>query len=135
MSSIFTKIIQGEIPCEKIYETANEFAFLDILPMTEGHTLVVTKREIARFEDLTEEESVSLIKTLQKVSLAVSKCYGNADYNLIVNNGAKAGQEVPHVHFHIVARPNGIENKERVKYPIGQMEKVGAMIRKHLETD
>ena len=57
MASIFSRIIQGELPCEKIDETDNEICFLDISPFTEGHTLVIPKREVARFEELPETEA------------------------------------------------------------------------------
>ena len=104
MASIFSRIIQGELPCEKIHETDNEICLLDISPFTEGHTLVIPKREVARFEELPETEALSLMHTMQRVSKAVCKAYGGADYNIQLNNGPGAGQEVPHVHFHIIPR-------------------------------
>ncbi len=102
MASIFSRIIQGELPCEKIDETDNEICFLDISPFTEGHTLVIPKREVARFEELSETEALSLMQTMQRVAKAVCKAYGGSDYNIQLNNGPDAGQEVPHVHFHII---------------------------------
>jgi len=104
MASVFTQIIQGNIPCEKVFETEHEIAFLDIMPVSSGHTLVVPKREVARLEELTEEEAISLMRTLHRVAIAVSKSQSGIDYNLILNNGPSAGQEVPHVHFHIIPR-------------------------------
>ena len=68
MSTIFTKIIQGDIPCEKIFETDAEIAILDIMPCNEGHTLVIPKLEVARLEDLPETQAISLMRTLQKVA-------------------------------------------------------------------
>jgi histidine triad (HIT) family protein len=133
MFSVFTRIIQGDLPCEKIYETETEICFLDVRPHTEGHTLVVAKREVPRFEELTPEESASLMQTMQKVARAVSRCYGGADYNIQLNNGPKSGQEVPHVHFHIIPRPNGLEAPRLNKYAEGQMEKVGEQIRAQLD--
>ena len=129
MASIFSRIIQGELPCEKIDETDNEICLLDISPFTEGHTLVIPKREVARFEELPETEALSLMHTMQRVSKAVCKAYGGADYNIQLNNGPGAGQEVPHVHFHIIPRPDGLRVPNLGKYADGQMAEVGARVR------
>ena len=131
MASIFTKIIQGEIPCEKIIETDSEIAFLDIMPCAEGHTLVIPKLEVKRLEDLPESEALSLMRTMQHVAKAVSAAFDGIDYNLILNNGANAGQEVEHVHFHVLPRPQGSSRPfhQRVKYAEGGMQEVGAKIR------
>ena len=131
MASIFTKIIQGEIPCEKIIETDSEFAFLDIMPCAEGHTLVIPKLEVKRLEDLPESEALSLMRTMQHVAKAVSTAFDGIDYNLILNNGVNAGQEVEHIHFHVLPRPQGSTRPfyQRSKYTEGEMQEVGAKIR------
>ena len=131
MASIFTKIIQGEIPCEKIIETDSEIAFLDIMPCAEGHTLVIPKLEVKRLEDLPESEALSLMRTMQHVAKAVSAAFDGIDYNLILNNGANAGQEVEHVHFHVLPRPQGSPRPfhQHVNYAEGGMQEVGAKIR------
>ena len=131
MASIFTKIIQGKIPCEKIIETDSEIAFLDIMPCAEGHTLVIPKLEVERLEDLPESEALSLMRTMQHVVKAVSAAFDGIDYNLILNNGANAGQEVEHVHFHVLPRPQGSSRPfhHRAKYSDGEMQEVGAKIR------
>ena len=123
MASIFTKIIQGEIPCEKIIETDSEIAFLDIMPCAEGHTLVIPKLEVKRLEDLPESEALSLMHTMKHVAKAVSAAFDGIDYNLILNNGANAGQEVEHVHFHVLPRPQGSSRPfhHRAKYAEGEM--------------
>ena len=104
MASIFSKIIEGSIPSIQIDETENEIAFLDIMPCAEGHTLIVPKKEVDRFEDMDPEDAATLMMFLQRVSRAVSSAFGGVDYNLILNNGVQAGQEVMHVHFHIIPR-------------------------------
>ena len=104
MASIFTKIIEGSIPSETIAETESEISFLDINPCAEGHTLVVPKREVERFEDLDAEDAASLIRFMVRIAGAVTNCFGGIDYNVILNNGDLAGQEVMHVHFHIIPR-------------------------------
>ena len=131
MASIFTKIIQGEVPCEKIIETYSEIAFLDIMPCAEGHTLVIPKLEVKRLEDLPESEALSLMRTIQHVAKAVSAAFDGIDYNLILNNGANAGQEVEHVHFHVLPRPQESSRPfhQRTKYADGEMQEVGAKIR------
>ena len=131
MASIFTKIIQGIIPCEKIFETDTEIAFLDIMPSAAGHTLVIPKFEVARLEDLPETHAISLMRTLQQVAKAISSAFDGIDYNLILNNGANAGQEVEHIHFHVIPRPEKSSRpfRKHIKYANGEMQEVGARIR------
>ncbi|MBF0349636.1 MAG: HIT domain-containing protein [SAR324 cluster bacterium] len=136
MPSIFTRIINKEIPCEKILETESEIAFLDILPCFHGHTLVVPKHEVMKLEQLSTEEVTALMLTLQTTARAVSRAMGGLDYNIILNNGPHAGQEVPHVHFHIIPRAvnsSYYSFKNRKPYPEGEMSKVGQLIRNCLK--
>ena len=131
MASIFTKIIQGEIPCEKIIETDSEIAFLDINPCAAGHTLVIPKLEVERLEDLPETQTMSLMRTIQQVAKAVSTAYDGIDYNLILNNGVNAGQVIEHVHFHVLPRAKGSPGpfRKHIQYAEGEMQEVGAKIR------
>ena len=134
MASIFTKIIQGKIPCEKIFETDAEIAFLDIIPSAMGHTLVIPKLEVTRLEDLPETQVISLMNTLQQVAKAVSSAFDGIDYNLILNNGPNAGQEVEHVHFHVLPRAEGSPRPflKHIQYAEGEMQELGARIRNYL---
>ena len=131
MSTIFTKIIQGDIPCEKIFETDAEIAILDIMPCNAGHTLVIPILEVARLEHLPETQAISLMRTLQQVAKAVSTAFDGIDYNIILNNGANAGQEVEHVHFHVIPRTEGSQKPfgYHIRYSEGEMQEVGARIR------
>ena len=131
MASIFTQIVQGEIPCEKIFETDTEFSFLDIMPSAKGHTLVIPKLEVTRLEELPKPEAISLMCTLQQVANAVSKAFDGIDYNLVLNNGANAGQVVEHLHFHIIPRAKGSPGpfREHVQYAEREMQEVGEKIR------
>ena len=131
MASIFTKIIQGEIPCEKIIETDSEIAFLDINPCASGHTLVIPKLEVERLEDLPETQTMSLMRTIQQVAKAVSTAFDGIDYNLILNNGVNAGQVIEHVHFHVLPRAEGSPGpfRKHIQYAEGEMQEVGAKIR------
>ncbi len=102
--SVFSKIVAGEIPCQRVFENDHVLAFLDINPLAEGHTLVIPKREVERFEDLRPEELSQLANALQLVVSKVLAATGAEAYNILQNNGRLAGQEVPHVHFHIIPR-------------------------------
>ena len=77
---------------------------LDIKPCSDGHTLIVPKREVKRFEELDDKEITSLMLFLKRIIFAINKCFNGIDYNIILNNGPKSGQEVMHVHFHIIPR-------------------------------
>lgn len=105
--SIFTKIIRGEILCAKVFENEHLVAFLDIVPLAEGHTLVVPKRQVERLEDLPADEAAAIARELGAIARRVLKATGAPAYNVLQNNGAQAGQVVPHVHFHIIPRREG----------------------------
>ena len=102
--SIFTKIIQGDIPCHKVYEDDLVFAFLDINPSSPGHTLVVPKEPARTLDELSEESSEAIGRALPKISKAVLKATGASEFNVIQNNGPNAFQSVFHVHFHIIPK-------------------------------
>ena len=97
MSSIFTKIIRGEIPCYKVDETEDCLAFLDINPNSYGHTLCILKKEIDYIFDLSDEEFLSLMKFSKKVALAIKKSVDCKRVAMSV-----VGLEVPHVHVHLI---------------------------------
>ncbi|MDX9725057.1 MAG: HIT family protein [Bacteroidales bacterium] len=97
MSTIFTKIIKGEIPCYKIAEDDNYFAFLDINPLKAGHTLVIPKAETDYIFDLGDEQLAGLMVFAKKVALAIEKSIPCARIGVAV-----VGLEVPHVHIHLV---------------------------------
>jgi len=97
MASIFTKIINGDIPCYKIAEDENYFAFLDINPMSKGHVLVVPKTEIDYIFDLEDETYLGLMKFSKKVSAAIEKVIPCQRIGMLV-----FGLEVPHAHVHLI---------------------------------
>ncbi len=96
MSSIFTKIIQGEIPCYKIYEDDKTIAFLDINPETKGHTLVIPKLEVDKIYDLPEEDYKALMDTVKKLSVHLEKQLGARTLWKVI------GTDVPHAHVHLL---------------------------------
>ena len=102
---IFCKIIAGKIPSYCVYQDENTFAFLDINPLNNGHVLVIPKHHCRLTHEMSEEDATAVMKTVVKVSGAVAKATGK-DYNILNNNGPLAGQEVQHVHYHIIPKDN-----------------------------
>jgi histidine triad (HIT) family protein len=97
MSSIFTKIVKGEIPCYKIAEDENYLAFLDVNPNAKGHTLCIPKQEINKIFDMEEEHYLGLMKFSRKVAKAIEKSVECKRIGVAV-----VGLEVPHVHVHLI---------------------------------
>ena len=101
---VFCKIINGEIPSYKIYETDTVMAFLDISQNTKGHTLVIPKKHIESIFDLDEQTGRDLFKAVIKTTNILKNKLGFKDVNLLNNNGSLAGQVVNHYHIHIIPR-------------------------------
>jgi histidine triad (HIT) family protein len=117
-NNIFAKILSGEIPCHKIYEDEDTVAFLDIMPRTEGHTLVLTKEKVRDLFDIKPIALAKLMAAVQKLAPKIKEAVG-ADGVLIQQfNGSAAGQTVFHLHVHIVPIKQGVP----VKPHAGQME-------------
>ena len=105
--TIFSKIIRGEIPCQKVYEDEHVLAFLDIMPLSEGHTLIIPKEEAATLDALSDDAAAAIGRVLPRLCRAVKAATGAMDYNVLQNNGTAAHQAVFHVHFHIIPRKGG----------------------------
>jgi histidine triad (HIT) family protein len=104
--TIFGKIISGHIPCHKVYEDAKVVAFLDINPLSTGHTLVVPKEPAETLDQLSDDSAAALGRVLPRLCRAVVAATGVSEYNVLENNGAGAHQAIAHVHFHIIPKPN-----------------------------
>ncbi|KAJ7038290.1 HIT-like domain-containing protein [Mycena alexandri] len=104
-SCLFCGIIKGTIPCHKVYETEYSYCFLDIMPTTEGHTQVIPKYHAETLGDLPDEYLRDIGPVLKKIA----KATGVEQYNIVQNNGKLAFQHVPHVHFHVIPKPNETE--------------------------
>ncbi|MBT3230664.1 HIT family protein [Candidatus Uhrbacteria bacterium] len=104
---IFCKIINGEVPSYKIYEDDETFAFLNIHPMSKGHVLIVPKNHAEDLAHGSEGDSVAIMKTLHKIAPKVIEALGATGYNLGMNHGKIAGQEVFHTHLHVIPRYEG----------------------------
>lgn len=102
--TIFDKILAGDVPCHRVYEDDHVLAFLDIGPLSPGHTLVIPKERAARLHELSDESAAALGRVLPRLCRAVVRVTGTADYNVLQNNGAAAHQAVMHVHFHVIPK-------------------------------
>lgn len=104
---IFCKIVNGEIPCAKLLETDTVIAFLDLNPIRKGHALVVPKLHAETMIEFPAESAVSVAEAIKKVGKALMDATGAAGFNVIQNNYPASGQQVPHIHWHIIPRENG----------------------------
>jgi histidine triad (HIT) family protein len=107
MATIFSRIVQGEIPSIKIYEDEHTYAFMDIAPASRGHTLVVCKAELANLYEIDEVSLIAVAKTTQRVAKAIQDALNPDGLNIIQNNGSAAGQTVFHYHVHLIPRWDG----------------------------
>ncbi len=105
---IFCKIAKGEIPSTRLFENEKVLAFLDIMPASKGHALVIPKKHYRVLLDMPHEELKEVMEVIQKVAGAVmSTIDGTAGFNVLQSNEEIAGQVIPHVHFHIIPRSEG----------------------------
>ncbi|HLG52695.1 MAG TPA: HIT family protein [Steroidobacteraceae bacterium] len=105
--NVFARILRGEIPCYRVYEDADTLAFMDIMPQTEGHTLVIPK---ASAEDIFSAPAAVLaatMRTTQRIAVAVRKAFDAPGVMIAQLNGPAAGQTVFHLHFHVIPRYAG----------------------------
>lgn len=101
---IFCKIIRGEIPSERLYEDETTFAFLDIKPLNDGHTLVVPKTHYENIFDAAPGALDAVMRIVQKLAPVIRDTVGAAGMNVNSNHGTAAGQLVPHLHIHLIPR-------------------------------
>jgi histidine triad (HIT) family protein len=129
MASIFTRIINGEIPCYKVAEDENYFAFLDISPLAKGHTLVVPKQEVDYLFDLDDELYTGLQLFAKKVAKAIDKAVPCKRVGVAV-----IGLEVPHAHIHLIPLHNDAINfsSPKLKLEKEEMESIAAAIQASL---
>ena len=134
--NVFAKVLRGELPCHKIYEDEDTVAFLDIMPRSEGHSLVITKEKATDLFDVSPQALAKLMAVVQKLSPEIKEAVG-ADGVLIAQfNGAAAGQTVFHLHVHIIPRKEGTELKPHAGITADQAQLVitAGKIRKKLGT-
>ena len=105
MDCIFCKIISKEIPTKILYEDDDTISFLDAFPVAKGHTLVIPKEHHAKIQDLSSNINQKLFDTVHKMTKKVDSLQGST--LIAIHNGKESGQEVPHVHVHLIPRSNG----------------------------
>ncbi|MHA1507725.1 MAG: HIT family protein [Promethearchaeota archaeon] len=113
---IFCKIIAKEIPSKILYENNNTIAFLDIFPISQGHTIVIPKKHFANLETIPVNELYDVMKTVKISSNLIYKNLDIDGYNILQNNFKAAGQEVNHFHIHIIPR-SGADGKFKLLIP------------------
>ena len=105
--TIFSRILRGEIPCHRVYEDDAVLAFLDVNPLSPGHTLVIPKEAVDTLDKLSDESGAAIGRALPRIARAVMGATGATSFNVLQNNGAAAHQAVFHVHFHIIPKFEG----------------------------
>ena len=134
MDCLFCKIVNKEIPSRIITETENSIAFLDAFPVSRGHTLVIPKNHYEKVQDMTDIDNNDLFDTVHKVISKVDKLTGST--LLAIHNGKDSGQEIPHVHVHLIPRESDDQAgpvhsmfKDRPKLSDEELEQLCAKIK------
>lgn len=140
-SCIFCKIYAGEIKVQKVFDDAESCAFLDLYPLARGHTLVIPKRHVALLEELAPHEVERLFLAVHKLIKIVKTAVQAPATTIAINNGSESGQEVQHVHVHIIPRsrrdrggPIHSIMRERPSVAPLEMEEIASRIRKLSES-
>jgi histidine triad (HIT) family protein len=123
--TIFGRILRGEIPCHKVYEDERVLAFLDVGPLSRGHTLIIPKEPAVTLDQLSDESAAAIGRVLPRICRAVKRATGCDAYNVLQNNGPAAHQAVFHVHFHVIPKPNDEEGLG-VGWPAGRLDQATA---------
>ncbi|DAC26279.1 MAG TPA: HIT family protein [Candidatus Poseidoniales archaeon] len=105
--TIFEKILSGEIPSHEVGRGTNWYAFLDIFPRREGHTLVIPHEAVSHLSQLSDEQIAGLFSGVKEVQEKLGKVFSTQDFTICLHDGPLAGQEVPHVHVHVIPRTSG----------------------------
>lgn len=129
---VFCRMVAGEIPVTKVYEDDAVLAFLDIGPISDGHTLVIPKQHCTRVHECDPRVLADVMTRLGKIAEAVTTAMEADGYNVLSNNGSAAGQVVDHLHFHVIPRQSGdrvFTQWPSYKYKKGQIEDIAARIR------
>jgi len=132
-SCVFCRIISGEVPAHKVYEDEKVLAFLDVSPAATGHTLIIPKNHVARIEELPVTDAEALFQSLHKLIKPIRESVGCPAATIGINDGPGSGQEIPHVHIHIIPRHPGdggsiIQATARTRRPTAQQLQLTAKI-------
>lgn len=133
--NIFAKILRGEIPCHAVYEDEHTLAFMDVMPHSEGHTLVIPKAPSRNILDADPTTFMWLLPAVQKIAKAVKKAFHANGIQIIQFNEPASGQTVFHLHFHVIPVFDGVELKRHASKPEdgGHLAHNAEMIREALK--
>ncbi|NOD99044.1 HIT domain-containing protein [Ruegeria sp. HKCCD6228] len=126
--NIFAKILREEIPCMRVFEDDETLAFMDIMPRADGHLLVIPKTPCRNVLDATPEQLTAVTKTVQKMARAVKSAFDADGVTIQQFNEAAGGQEVFHLHFHVLPRHEGVSMRPPGK--MGDFELIGEHAKK-----
>ena len=130
---LFCKIVTGVIPAHKVYENERVLAFLDIGPVSPGHTLVITKAHAENLAANTIDDACALMVAIHDLAPKITQAVGADGYNLGMNHGVAAGQDVLHTHLHIMPRQAGVAREFIKTHPSqGELARVAEQIRTKL---
>ena len=126
---IFFNIVACKIPAAKVYEDTLVISFLDIMPANKGHCLVVPKKHSQNLVEMGEDDLIATMKAAKKVARALSLSFGNASFNIVMNNGKEAGQIVNHAHIHLIPR----FQKDRLRIKWSHLKYEGEEMKEYAE--
>ena len=132
METIFTKIANGQIPSTKLYEDDQCFVIMDINPVKKGHSLVIARQPYPNVASCPDEVLTHMLLVAKKVEARQRVVLGNQGSNIIINNDPASGQEVPHIHIHVIPRFDNDGRKhfqEHDRYEDGEMQALGEKLR------
>jgi histidine triad (HIT) family protein len=132
-TTIFEKIISGEVPSTRIYDDKNFSAFLDAFPTSPGHTLIVPKKPYADLFEIPEELAENMLPVVKMLSEKIKEALKADGIKIIMNNGKASGQEVFHAHIHIIPRFDNDGWPNKIKYSEGEAEEIAKKIKKELQ--
>jgi len=132
--NIFAKIIKGEADCVKILENDYILSFMDVMPQTPGHTLLIPKYDTEDIFNLPEDYFIHLMDAKKRIARAIKNAYEPTGVMIMQLNGEEAGQTVFHLHFHIIPRKEGLNYKFHSSEPVNfnELEKEAKKIKKWL---
>ena len=129
---LFCKIVNNEIPCNKIYEDDKTLAFLDIMPVMEGHCLIIPKQHSPNILETPEEDIKAMFETAKKITPAIMKATNSTGININSNTNDSAGQKVMHTHIHLLPRKENDNLKlwpQQADYPKEKLEETTSKIK------
>jgi histidine triad (HIT) family protein len=131
-STIFSRILRGEVPCHRVYEDDLVLAFLDVNPLARGHLLLIPKEAAETLDQLSDDAAAALGRAIPRLSRALKQVTGVQSFNVLSNNGVQGHQAVPYVHFHLIPKPNQKEGLG-IQWPMQSLEQSeGAQLAREL---